>query len=192
MKHKIFYTVIILSGVTLFTAAQNSMTISAEPRMMEHLSRGLIAVRIPGDSVFISWRLPGTEPEDIAFNLYRQSGNGKAIKLNKKPITESTCFTDGTANLNIENTYFVRSIIRGKELPPEKPFTLRADTPVQQYITIPLRTPPGYTPNDASVGDLDGDGDYEIVLHQTGRSIDNASPGISSRPIFQAYKLDGT
>jgi len=192
MKLKIFYTVIILSGVTLLTAAQNSMTISAEPRMMEHLSRGLIAVRIPGDSVFISWRLLGTEPEDIAFNLYRQSGNSKAIKLNKKPITESTCFTDGTANLNIENTYFVRAIIRGKELPSDKPFTLRADTPVQQYITVPLRTPPGYTPNDASVGDLDGDGDYEIVLHQTGRSIDNASPGISSIPIFQAYKLDGT
>jgi len=63
---------------------------------------------------------------------------------------------------------------------------------VQQYINIPLRTPPGYTPNDVSVGDLDGDGEYEIILHQTGRSIDTPSTGISGIPIFQAYKFDGT
>jgi len=42
------------------------------------------------------------------------------------------------------------------------------------------------------VGDLDGDGEYEIVLHQTGVSHDNSQSGITDEPIFQAYKLDGT
>ncbi|HEY5469685.1 MAG TPA: rhamnogalacturonan lyase, partial [Bacteroidales bacterium] len=53
-------------------------------------------------------------------------------------------------------------------------------------------TPAGFSPNDVSVGDLDGDGEYELILHQTGRSIDTPSTGISGIPIFQAYKLDGT
>jgi rhamnogalacturonan endolyase len=59
-------------------------------------------------------------------------------------------------------------------------------------LSIPLQTPAGYSPNDASVGDLDGDGGYEIILHQTGRGRDNASAGFSDAPIFQAYHLDGT
>ncbi len=55
-----------------------------------------------------------------------------------------------------------------------------------------LQTPAGYAPNDASVGDLDGDGEYEIILHQTGRAKDNSQAGITDPPIFQAYKMNGT
>ncbi len=54
-----------------------------------------------------------------------------------------------------------------------------------------LTKSPGFTPNDVSVGDLDGDGEYEIVLHQAGRGRDNPSNGFTDPPIFQAYKLDG-
>ena len=63
---------------------------------------------------------------------------------------------------------------------------------MQQYVSIPLRTPDRYAPNDCSVGDLDGDGDYEIIVHMAGRGIDNPSNGFSDIPIFQAYELDGT
>ena len=48
------------------------------------------------------------------------------------------------------------------------------------------------TPNDGSVGDLDGDGEYEIVLHQTSRGRDNSQAGRTGEPILQAYKLDGS
>ena len=159
---------------------------------MENLGRGIIAVRTSGDSVYIGWRLLGTEPEDIAFNIYRQSGNEKPVKLNKKPIIESTNFIDGSVNLLTDNAYYVRAVSRGKEQGTSKSFTLMANPPVQQYINIPLRTPAGYTPNDISVGDLDGDGEYELILHQTGRSIDTPSTGISGIPVFQAYKMNGT
>jgi len=47
-------------------------------------------------------------------------------------------------------------------------------------------------PNDASVGDLDGDGEYEIILHQSPRGRDNSQGGITGEPIFEAYRLDGT
>lgn len=161
-------------------------------RQMENLDRGVIAVRTSVDSVYIGWRLLGTEPDDIAFNVYRQAGTGKPVKLNKKPVTESTNFQDGTVNFLTANSYFIRALIKGKEQEKSKTFTLETNAPVQQYLNIPLRTPAGYTPNDVSAGDLDGDGEYELILHQTGRSIDTPSTGISGIPVFQAYKLNGT
>ncbi|WP_440790155.1 rhamnogalacturonan lyase [Pedobacter sp. 22226] len=159
---------------------------------MEKLGRGLIAVRQNSDSVYIGWRMLGTDPDDIAFNLYRKTGNGKAVKLNQDPVVKSTNFVDARVNFDLANSYFVKPVFKNHELEASKPFTLVAKQPVQQYLTIPLKTPAGYSPNDASVGDLDGDGEYEIILHQTGRGRDNSSNGITDPPIFQAYKLDGT
>lgn len=161
-------------------------------RQMENLGRGLIAVRYSADSVFLSWRVLGTEPENIAFNLYRQSGSDKPIKLTREPLTEITCFIDAGPDFSKENIYSVRTILNRKEQDGGTSFVLKANPPVQQYINIPLKTPEGYTPNDISPGDLDGDGEYELVLHQTGRSIDTPSTGISGIPLFQAYKTDGT
>ncbi|KQM77205.1 hypothetical protein ASE74_18290 [Pedobacter sp. Leaf216] len=161
-------------------------------RQMEKLGRGLVAIRQNTDSVYIGWRMLGTDPDDIAFNLYRKTGNGAAVKLNREPISESTNFIDRGVKFDLQNSYFVKPILNGHELEASKSFTLAAKSPIEQYLTIPLKTPAGYTPNDASVGDLDGDGEYEIVLHQTGRGRDNSSNGLTDPPIFQAYKLDGT
>ena len=83
-------------------------------------------------------------------------------------------------------------MIDGVEQPRSAPFSFAAGAPPLPYYSIPLQTPAGYTPNDASVGDLDGDGQYEIVLHQTGVGRDNSQPGVTDAPILQAYKLDGT
>ena len=83
-------------------------------------------------------------------------------------------------------------MIDGVEQPRSAPYRFAAGAPALPYHSIALQTPAGYTPNDASVGDLDGDGQYEIVLHQTGVAKDNSQPGVTDAPIFQAYKLDGT
>lgn len=161
-------------------------------RQMENLDRGVIAVRCPGDSVYVGWRSLGTEPDDIAFNLYRRSGSEKPVKLNQTPIKESTNSQVGKQDFTIDNSYFVKAVLGGVEQEASKAFTIKANAPVQQYINIPLKTPEGYSPNDISVGDLDGDGEYEIILHQTARGIDSPSSGVSGIPVFQAYKLDGT
>ena len=161
-------------------------------RIMENLDRGIIAIRTSEDSVYVGWRMLGTEPDEISFNLYRQTGKEKPVKLNKKPITESTNFIDGKIEPSKENTYLVKAILKGKEQETSKAYILQANSPVQQYLNIPLMTPAGYTPNDVSVGDLDGDGEYELIVHQTGRSIDTPSTGISGIPVFQAYKMDGS
>ena len=165
------------------------------PRQMENLGRGVIAVNIGdarGEKVFVGWRMLGTDPNDIAFNLYRSAAEAEPVKLNDQPITQSTNYIDRDVDLSCSNSYFVRPVVDGNELEASEAYTLAANAPVRQYISIDLQTPPGYTPNDASVGDLDGDGEYEIVLHQTGMSADNAYDGFTDEPILQAYKLDGT
>lgn len=175
-------------SVLIFCLLISNFTFSQ--KMMENLGRGVIALRQSQDSVFISWRMLATDPYDIAFNLYRSTGN-KISRLNSLPLKQSTCFLDTKADLTLSNAYFVKPVIKGKEEVASKSFTLQDNTPIRQYLSIPLQTPTGYTPNDASVGDLDGDGEYEIVLHQAGRGRDNPSNGFTDLPIFQAYKLDG-
>lgn len=161
-------------------------------RQMEKLGRGLIAVRQSADSIYIGWRMLGTDPADLAFNLYRQTGSGVAVKLNHTPLTESTNYIDPNAPATAINAYYVKPLLKGVEQPASESFKLLANAPVQQYLTVPLRTPKGYAPNDISVGDLDGDGEYDIVLHQTGRGRDNSADGLTDPPVFQAYKTDGT
>ena len=161
-------------------------------RQMEKLDRGIIAMRHGADSVYVGWRLLGTEPDEISFNLYRKTEDREAIKLNNQPITESTNFVDVKVDFSQANSYFVKAVLHGKEEAASKPFMLPANTIAKQYLEIPLKFIPGYTPNDMSVGDLDGDGEYDLILHQAGRSRDNPSNGFTDPPIFQAYKMDGT
>lgn len=178
----IFLFIVLLTG---------SKTATAQ-RQMEKLGRGLVAFHKGNDSVYVGWRMLGTDPEDIAFNLYRKTGKNDPVKLNKLPVTKTTDFTDTRVDLDLVNIYTVKPVVNGKELAESKPFILAANAVAKQYLTIPLKTPEGYSPNDVSVGDLDGDGEYELILHQTGRAKDNSQNGPTDAPVFQAYKLDGT
>ena len=128
-------------------------------RQMENLGRGMVAIAQDGGKVYLGWRLLGTDPDDIAFNVYRSTGDGVPARLNQEPIRDSTNFVDVGAPLEKSNAYFVRPVRNGQEQEAGAAFTLKANAPVQQYLEVPLQTPPGYSPNDASVADLDGDGD---------------------------------
>src|SRR5438046_2102494 len=78
-------------GVFVFTFLLQSK--SEAQRLMESLNRGVVAVRSAEGKVFVSWRLLGTEPINLSFNLYRTL-NGKTEKLNKEPILETTNYLD--------------------------------------------------------------------------------------------------
>ena len=81
----------------------------------------------------------------------------------------------------------MRSIVDGREQDDSRP-SLPAPPHDRPWLTIPLETPDGYAPNDASVGDLDGDGEYEIVLQQAGRGRDNSQPGLTEPPLLEVYE----
>ena len=157
-------------------------------RQMEYLTRGLVAVQAGRDSVFVSWRLLNSDADNVAFNVYRQAGNSKQVKLNDKPITEATSMMDVSNLPNGRYTYTVKPV-KGGEVGT---FILDKKDDGKPWFDIPLKTPDKYSPNDMSVGDLDGDGDYEFVVHMTGVGHDNSQKGVTDPPIFQAYKMDGT
>jgi len=181
----------ILLLITSLAALSLTSVESFTPRQMEFLGRGVIAVNQGDGKVFVSWRLLGSDTEATAFNLYRATGNARPVKLNAKPLVDVTYFVDEKVDLTKDVSYFVRPVVNGHVREASQAFTLPANAPPRQYLSIPLQTPSGYTPNDASVGDLDGDGEYEIVLHQAGRGRDNSQPGMTDPPILEAYKLDG-
>jgi rhamnogalacturonan endolyase len=158
-------------------------------RQVERLGRGLVAVRQADGAVWLSWRLLGTDTEAVAFNLYRSTGGARPVRVNARALVASTHYVDRGAPADAVLRYSVRAVIRGREQPASGSFMLAGAKP---YLEVLLRTPAGYSPNDASVGDLDGDGEYEIVLHQAGRSRDNSQAGMTDPPILQAYRLDGT
>ena len=156
---------------------------------MEYLDRGLIAMPDRKGHLFVSWRLLGTEDPATTFNVYRTTA-GKLIKLNPQPVEASTSFMDSTADLSLEHQYTVKAVLKKKEEKNGAVYTVPANA--KPYLSIPLRTPAGYSANDASAGDMDGDGVYEIVIHMTGRGRDNSQKGITDPPVFQCYKLDGS
>ena len=86
----------------------------AQPQM-EQINRGTIAIRQEDEKVFVGWRLLGTDPEDVSFNLYRSTGL-QPVKLNDQPISNVTFHVDAAADLSRANTYFVRPVVDGKEL----------------------------------------------------------------------------
>ncbi|WP_462254790.1 rhamnogalacturonan lyase [Ferruginibacter sp.] len=159
-------------------------------RQMEYLNRGVVAVPDGKGNIFVSWRLLVTDDDKIAFNIYRAVNNEKAIKINRTPIAAFTNYNDEKIDSTKAYTYYVNPIVKSKEQTASEKFTVPALA--KTYLTIPLKTPEGYAANDASVGDMDGDGEYEIIIHLTGRGKDNSQAGITDPPIFQAYKMNGT
>lgn len=181
----------VLKGVFIAACALLiSVPLSAQ-RRMEYLDRGMVGVKTSHNSVFISWRLRATDHESEAFHLYRQYEGAEKTRLTDEPLRKGTNFEDTQVDLTQDVNYTLVSLQNEQEN-LEAELNLAKHSPVRPYLEIPLRTPTGYTPGDASVGDLDGDGAYEIIIHQTGKGHDNAHNGITSEPIFQAYKLDGT
>jgi rhamnogalacturonan endolyase len=161
------------------------------PRQMERLGRGVVAIHQGGGKVFVSWRLLGTDPEGIAFNVYRAVGTAAATKLNAEPLTKVTWHQDSGVDLAQPVAYFVRPVFDGHEQAASASFRLPANAPARPYLSIPLRPGKGI-PNDASVGDLDGDGEYEIVLKREDGTRDNSRGGFTGSTTLEAYKLDGT
>jgi hypothetical protein len=171
-------------------SVNNNKIQNEEYRQMESLNRGLVAVKVE-NGVYIGWRLFGTDPEEITFNVYRDKQ-----KVNQTPIKTSTNFLDNNGVL--ESTYHICAVLNGVEQLPSEEATVW-DT---NYLTVALNKPEDgispdgihytYHANDASVGDVDGDGEYEIILKwDPSNSHDNAHKGYTGNVYLDAYKLNG-
>ena len=162
----------------------------------EKLNRGVVAIRENPSEVIVSWRYLSSDPIQTGFNVYKDGE-----KLTDTPVTVSTLFRDKN-NSQKAAVYEVRPVIKGKETHHiDGTYTLPENAP-SGYLEIPLQkpangvTPAGetytYSPNDASIGDVDGDGEYEIILRWDANGKDNSHKGITGECLLDAYKLDGT
>jgi hypothetical protein len=152
-------------------------------RKMENLDRGLVAVQT-GNGVFLSWRMLGTDPKSISFNIYR---NG--TKVNASPVTGATNMIDAAGFASA--TYTVRPIVGGAEQAVGGTALVWGSQ--VRTITLSNRPSTSHTPNDINVGDLDGDGQYELVVKwYPSNAKDNSQSGVTANTYLAAYKMNGT
>ena len=191
--------------LTLLFAFLAIVPASALQRQMELLDRGLVAVKV-SSGVYLSWRVLGNE-KDVAYNVYK---NGVLFKSVSK--TEPSNLTDASGK--ITDKYLVKAVVNGEE---ETTGSKEATPWAQQYKTIQLNRPPtgitpanyvsdgttttrypqgqtySYFPREGCIGDLDGDGEYDIViLWSPTNAADNAHHGITGNTVLDGYKFDGT
>ncbi len=168
-------------------------------RQMENLSRGLVAANV-GSGMLVSWRLLGTEKPNTEFNLYRDGAKIASISG-----TQATNYLDATGKTT--SKYTVAPVVAGAEgeaqgLSFVYDKTYKSGSLSFPYATISVDVPKGvktpdgttcsYTPNDMSVGDLDGDGELEFVLKwDPSNSKDNSQSGYTGNVYLDAYKFDG-
>lgn len=162
-------------------------------RQAEYLDRAPVAVELAdADGVYLGWRLLGLDARDLAFHVYRDGA-----KITDEPITGATNLVDpdGTA----DSTYLVTALQGDREVTVADDFGVWSE----QYLDIALDRPAGgttptgqeytYSPGDASVGDLDGDGEYELVfLWHPSNAKDNSQSGYTGNVYMDAIELDGT
>lgn len=203
MKFKQIVSAVIILSYT-FTAAYAYTPTERLDRKLEYLNRDTAAVKV-GGGVYLSWRLLGTENiSDQAFDIYRND-----MLIYTTGSTEATCYTD--SNGKISDTYKV--VKHGEPTDQEKPVTVwnsnitgSSDGVINSaaYLEIPVDRPQddivdidgtaySYTAGDASVADLDGDGEYEIILKwDPSNQQDNGSHAYTGLVYVDAYKMDGT
>lgn len=161
----------------------------AAPRSLEALDRGLVAV-LTDSGVFVGWRLLGTDPPGIGFHIYRDGGRIRSVAGD-----EPTSLIDPKGSSAA--IYTVHPVIDGVELPVGG----TAHVWDGQTRRIPLDRPAGgrldgidyvYAPNDIGVGDLDGDGQWELVVKwDPSNSKDSASAGRTAPACIDAYECSG-
>lgn len=178
------------AGKSKLMQAESQIKAQPRKRQMEHLDRGAIAVYTK-KGMYLAFRLHAWEYETAAFNIY---ANGEKIAhLDEKSPTN---YLHKKGNLSTE--YVIKKEVNGIE--EKEGYTAR--NLAHNYFDIPIakpesyETPDGnvyeYTANDASIADVDGDGEYEIILKWDCNGKDNSHKGYSGIVYIDAYKLDGT
>ena len=167
----------------------------SQPYSGEKLSRGLIGIPTE-EGMYFSWRMTLEDAAGLQFDLYRSSNGGAEVKLNKEPIDRTSDFLDRTVDYTVDNRWTLKAttgeVATWTRLKGEKR---------NPYLSIPVCKPEDgeiagesftYTANDCSVGDLDGDGEYEIILKWSpSNSKRPPQRGFTGNTYLDAYKMDG-
>ncbi len=187
---KRYQTILILIAFLLTSFAQ--LASAATP-----LKRGLMALH-KSDGNLVSWRARATDTRNYKFKLYKGSATSQRTNVNSGNfIMGKTNFLDKNAAEGV--VYRLEVYNEAGEI-VETDISTPAWSNQTKYITLqggaptdPTSAKATYTPNDASYCDMDGDGEYEIILKWApSNEKDAASSGTTSPAFYSCYKLDGT
>lgn len=166
----------------------------AKERIEDRLNRGVIAIEDEDNNVYVSWRLLKSDPVDVAFDVYRGTGN-RSVKLNRRPVTTTTDFVDRKAGNKTDQYWVIPVGKKGNGTPSERASVI-AKKSVEEpaYISIPLQDDVVPGRRRLGVADLNGDGKFDFVLIQPNVSKDPGSRPDSSQVTYkiEAYLNDGT
>ena len=149
--------------------------------VMEYLDRGVYAIK-SGNGMFISWRFNANDDDNAEFQLFRDD---QLIYTSK--AGEATNYWDAQGNSG--SKYRVDTLLNGSVVSSEDcRFTSGTN-----YFDIPLKSPGSiYSPNDCCAGDVNGDGQYEIIVKwDPSDSQDNSKTGKTSNVYIDCYTLTG-
>ena len=179
-----------LPAALLASASFLLVAATAPEYRAENLDRGLIAVPAISGGNLVQWRMRGTHEAGLRFHLFR---DGR--KLNGPPM-QATSFHDveGTP----QSTYYLEAV--GTVVGTSQ--TAQTDAWDASYMTVPLQKPAGgttpdgvaytYSAGDGSVADLDGDGDFEIIVKwDPSNQKDNSQTGFTGNVYLDAYTMEG-
>ena len=141
----------------------------AAQRVTEKLDRGLDAVPMSGNRVYLSWRLLDTDPADVTFHVYRRSAGAQPARLTAEPLRKTTDFVDEKPPAGNQE-YWVCAVVGGRE---DQPSPIISATPAanpRPYRSIKLEG--DYTFQKVGIADLDGDGRYDFVIKQPNVNVD--------------------
>jgi rhamnogalacturonan endolyase len=190
-----------MSLMALVTIASKAQVTPA--CQMEKLDRGLVAVPTSTTANFVSWRLLGTDDKaNTTFDLLR---NGTVIASGLTKTNYQDTQGSATAKYQVVTKVNGSAIENSAEVTPwgKKYLSLKLDRPkggtISNWSNTDASTGPttatyAYYPNDMSVGDVDGDGQYELFLKwESTHAQDNSrSHGATGNTFIDCYKLDGT
>lgn len=162
-------------------------------RIVERLDRGLIARPIAGGKVYLSWRLLPTDAPDAGFLVERRTGDAPSVMLNRTPIRQTTDFVDENPPPGRESSYVLRAVLAAG-VPGEASRPSRV-TPAEKPLPyLEFKLEGEGTTQKAGIGDLDGDGCYDLVLKRPADNIDPYDQYWKHSPdtyTLEAYSAEG-
>ncbi|MCD8180132.1 MAG: Ig-like domain-containing protein [Firmicutes bacterium] len=197
------------------SAEANTPTYQTTERKMEKLDRGLVAVKVTG-GVYLSWRLLGDE--DLTSQEYDIYRDDTLIYTTENASGTNYTDSDGTTTSEYKVVKHGADASGEEAVTPWNTNTTSSSSVASYseynsmaYMDVAIQNPGTllnsaafagdedssktctYTANDASVGDIDGDGEYEIILKwDPSNSKDSAGADYTGRVFVDAYEMDGT
>lgn len=160
---------------------------AASGYVVENLDRGISAIST-GSGMMVSWRFLADDSDNSIFKLYR---NNALIYTSN--AGNATCYLDKDGKST--DTYKVETVESGTIVSSDTCAMQSGSNYLEVKLDVPKAQTSGitYSPNDCTVGDVDGDGQYELfVKWDPSNSKDNSQKGKTDKVFIDCYKIDGT